>query len=185
MVPTGDELRSVLKSNLIGGLSRRPLGDYLSVHKTPIGTLPRCAVNRVSRSDFSNRFVGAVRHQNPCVGRNAENALVLTTSKRVDRPLKGHSLHAIQNRLHLDLDPLDLRQDARACGLEETRLQRGRDRVRLRKEFGGEPHGANTIYEHKFVSMPNAGVLDKGFWNAANLAWGAGLGSSGVTRAQP
>src|SRR2546428_1789670 len=115
----------------------------------------------------------------------AKNARMTATSIWVDRPLKGHSLHAIQNRLHLDLDPLDLGQNARACGLEETRLQRGRDRVRLRKEFGGEPHGANTIYEHKFVSMPNAGVLDKGFWNAANLAWGAGLGSSGVTRAQP
>src|SRR2546427_9599234 len=114
-----------------------------------------------------------------------EDALMLTTPIRVDTPLERHSLHAIQNRLHLDLDPLDLRQNARACGLEETRLQRSGNRIRLRKEFGGEPHGANTIYEHKFVSMPNAGVLDKGFWNAANLAWGAGLGSSGVTRAQP
>src|SRR2546422_9402733 len=60
----------------------------------------------------------------------------------VDGPLKGHSLHAIQNRLHLDLDPLDLRQDARACGLEEAWLPRGGDRVRLRKELVGERHGS-------------------------------------------
>jgi len=171
MVPTGDELCPVLKSNLIGGLSRRPLGEHLSAHKTPIGTLPRCAVNRVSRSHFSNPFVGAVRHQDSCLRRNAENALVLTTSIRVDRPLERHSLDAIENGLYLDLDPLDLRQDACACGLKETWLQRGGNRVRLRKEFGGQPHGF-ILYARMFVSMPNAGVLDKAPWNTT--MWLAG-----------
>src|SRR3989442_15707177 len=72
----------------------------------------------------------------------AKNARMTATSIWVDRPLKGHSLHAIQNRLHLDLDPLDLGQNARAGGLKETWLQRGGGRVRLRKEVGGGPHGS-------------------------------------------
>src|SRR3989442_4165914 len=58
----------------------------------------------------------------------AKNARMTATSIWVDRPLKGHSLHTIQNRLHLDLDPLDVRRDARACSLEEAWLQRSGDR---------------------------------------------------------
>src|SRR2546426_5528318 len=91
-----------------------------------------------------------------------EDALMLTTPIRVDTPLERHSLHAIQNRLHLDLDPLDLRQNARACGLEETRLQRSGDRVRLRKEFRGEPHGSMLYTNISSCQCRTPGYLIRG-----------------------
>src|SRR5881296_1026655 len=101
----------------------------------------------------------------------AKNARMTATSIWVDRPLKGHSLHAIQNRLHLDFDPLDLRQNACSRRFEETRLQRGGNkigvecRVECRKEFQLEGHTLDDKYEHTFVSMPNAGIYHKGVGN--------------------
>jgi len=175
MVAAGDELRSVLKRDLISGLTRRPLGEYLSPYETPICTLPRCAMNRISRSRFSNRFVGAVCHQDWCLGGDAKDALVLTTPIRVDAPLEGHSLHAIENGLHLDLNPLDIRQNSRTRRLEETRLRRNGNKISIgcRKKFRLQGHALNDIYEHTFVSMPNTGVLDKAPRNATNFVPGA------------
>src|SRR3989441_9728018 len=92
----------------------------------------------------------------------AKNARMTATSIWVDRPPKRHSLNAIENGLHLDLDPLDLRQDARACGLEEAWLQRGGDRVRLRKEFGGEPHGSILYTNISSCQCRTPGYLIRG-----------------------
>src|SRR2546426_4360041 len=92
----------------------------------------------------------------------AKFAAMTASSIGIDGPLERHPLHAVENRLDLNLDPLDLRQNARACGLEETWLQRGGDRVRLRKEFGGEPHGSMLYTNISSCQCRTPGYLIRG-----------------------
>src|SRR2546428_8565678 len=87
----------------------------------------------------------------------AKNARMTATSIWVDRPPKRHSLNAIENRLHLDLDPLDLRQDAGACGLEEAWLQRGWDIARARKEHGQADHGCILLSDLNCTQLQTPG----------------------------
>src|SRR5437867_6978313 len=125
MVAAGDELRSILEGDLVGWLARFPLGKHLCIHKMPKAALPHRTVDGIVRSYSPNRFVRAVRHEDSRLRRYAEGTLVLTTSIRVDRPLKTHTFYAIEDGLYLDFDPLDLSKITCSRRLDDTRMQRG------------------------------------------------------------
>ena len=66
---------------------------------------------------------------------------MFTPSVRIDRPVEIHPLDAVENGLHMDLNPFDLRGDSCGNRLEQPWL----GYLRLL-------HEAYYITEHMFVS---------------------------------
>jgi len=175
VIATCNNTGSIFEEDPKSRLLSKPVSHHGRSDISAIETITHCSIDCISRPKFCDRLVGTVPHEHTRFWPHAEGALVLTSSIRVYAPLERHPLHAVQNGLHLDLDPLDIRQNSRTRRLEETRLRRNGNKISIgcRKKFRLQGHALNDIYEHTFVSMPNTGVLDKAPRNATNFVPGA------------